>query len=112
MCRRYMHALMTASSTAGEHSFTQAHYTVLQSSILVALYIKKYKKIVRSNNPGKSDSWIAHHHLDTFGNWLQTHLMNDDDIEDELFLLAKTPSSTILNFQGYEIKGNTFYTNT
>ena len=91
-------------------SFNRAHYKILQSSILVAPYIEKHKKIVRSNNPGKSDSWIAHHHLDTFGNWLQTHLMNDDDIEDELFLLAKTPSSTILNFQGYEINGNTFYT--
>ena len=36
--------------------------------------------------------------------------MNDDIVEDELYLLAKRPSSTILTFQGYEINGNTFYT--
>ena len=29
------------------HSFTQAHYTVLQNSILVAPYIEKHKNIVR-----------------------------------------------------------------
>jgi hypothetical protein len=38
--------------------------------------------------------------------------MNDDNVEDDLYLLAKRPSSTILTFQGYEINGNTFYTNT
>ncbi|KAK1613136.1 hypothetical protein QYE76_036809 [Lolium multiflorum] len=29
---------------------------------------------------------------------------------EELYMLAKTPSSTITTFQGYEINGNTFYT--
>ena len=92
------------------HSFTQAHYTVLQNSILVAPYIEEHKNIVRSKNPGKSDSWITEHHMETFGSWLRTHLMNDEDVGDQLYLLAASPSSTILNFQGYEINGNTFYT--
>jgi hypothetical protein len=46
----------------------------------------------------------------TFGSWLQTHLMNDNVVGEQLYLLAKSPSSTILTFQGYEINGNTFYT--
>ena len=92
-------------------SFTRGDYTVLQSSILVAPYIEKHKKIIRSNNPGQSESWIAQHHMSSFGSWLQEHLMNDDDVGDQLYLLAKTPSLTILTFQGYEINGNTFYTN-
>ena len=37
--------------------------------------------------------------------------MNDDDVGDQLYLLSKTPSLTILTFQGYEINENTFYTN-
>ena len=37
--------------------------------------------------------------------------MNDKDVGDQLYLLAASPSSTVLNFQGYEINGNTFYTN-
>jgi hypothetical protein len=35
--------------------------------------------------------------------------MNENDVEEQLYLLAKLPSSTILTFQGYEIKANTFY---
>ena len=36
--------------------------------------------------------------------------MNDTTVGDQLYLLAASPSSTVLNFQGYEINGNTFYT--
>src|SRR5664279_2297500 len=92
------------------HSFTQAHYTVLQNSTLVALYIEEHMNIVRSKNLGQSDSWIKHAHMATFGGWLQTHLMNNTTVGDQLYLLARSPSSTILNLQGYEINGNTFYT--
>jgi hypothetical protein len=44
------------------HSFTQAHYTVLHNSTLVAPYIEEHKNIVRSQNPGKPDSWIKLQH--------------------------------------------------
>ena len=82
------------------HSFTQAHYTVLQNSTLVAPYIQEHINIVRSKNPGESDSWIKRTHMDTFGGWLQTHLINNTTVGDQLYLLAKSPSSTILTFQG------------
>ena len=32
----------------------------------------------------------------TFGGWLQAHLMNNTTIGDQLYLLARGPSSTIL----------------
>jgi hypothetical protein len=35
--------------------------------------------------------------------------MNDNIVEEQLYLLAKLPSLTILTFQGYEINVNTFY---
>ena len=92
------------------HSFTQAHYTVLQNSIFVAPYLEVHKNIVRSENPGKPDSWIKEKHMETFGSWLRTHLLNDEEVGDQLYLLAASPSSTIFNFQGYEINSNTFYT--
>src|SRR3954467_5451612 len=41
---------------------------------------------------------------------MRTHLLNDTTFGDQLYLLAASPSSTVLNFQGYEINGNTFYT--
>ena len=36
--------------------------------------------------------------------------MNNNIIGDQLYLLARSPSSTVLTFEGYEINGNTFYT--
>ena len=91
-------------------SFTRAHYIVLHNSTLVAPYIEKHKNIVRSENPGKDGSWIKGKHEATFGSWLQTHLMNNTTVEDQLYSLARSPSYTICTFQGYEINGNTFYT--
>jgi hypothetical protein len=47
--------------------------------------------------------------MESFGGWLQKHLMNDSTIRDQLYLLAQTPSSTVLTFR-YELNVNTFYT--
>jgi hypothetical protein len=91
------------------HSYTEAHYTVLQNSILAAPYIEEHKKILRSNNPGKHDSWIRDEHMKSFGGWLQ-HLIKNNTLGDQLYLLSRSPSSTISTFQGYEINGYTFYT--
>ncbi|XP_044947283.1 uncharacterized protein LOC123396399 [Hordeum vulgare subsp. vulgare] len=92
------------------HSLTEAQHTVLTNSSLVAPYFEKHKNILRSDNPGKPESWIRKAHMETFGSWLRKHLMNDNDVVDQLYMLSKTPSSTITTFQGYEINGNTFYT--
>ena len=92
------------------HSLTEAHHTVLTNSSLVAPYFEKHKNILRSDNPEKPESWIRKAHMETFGSWLRRHLMNDNVVVDQLYMLAKTPSSTITTFQGYEINGNTFYT--
>jgi hypothetical protein len=92
------------------HSFTQAHYTVLHNSTMVAPYIERHKNILRSENPGKADSWIKGLHEKTFSSWLQTHLMNINTIGDQLHYLARPPSSTICTFQVYEINENIFYT--
>jgi hypothetical protein len=92
------------------HSLTQAQYTVLQNSLLVAPYSEEYKNIVCSQNPGQSESFVLQLHMLTFGDWLRRRLMKDNVIEEQLYLLAKLPSSTILTFQGYEINANTFYT--
>jgi hypothetical protein len=48
--------------------------------------------------------------MQTFGGWLREHLINNNNIVDQLYMLAGSPSSTIVTFQGYEINGNTFYT--
>jgi hypothetical protein len=72
--------------------------------------MERLKNIVRSKNPGQSDSWITKFHMAIFGGWLQTLLINDATVGYELSMLTKKPSSTIMTFQGYEINENTFYT--
>ena len=91
------------------HSYTEEHYTVLQNYNLAAPYIEEHKKILRSNNPGKHDSWIRDEHMKSFGGWLQ-HLIKNNTLGDQLYSLSRSPSSTISTFQGYEINGYTFYT--
>ena len=52
------------------HSFTQAHYTVLHNSSLVAPYIVEHKNILRSKYPEQPKDWIDGKHVKTFGGWL------------------------------------------
>uniref|UniRef100_A0A8R7PGN4 Uncharacterized protein n=1 Tax=Triticum urartu TaxID=4572 RepID=A0A8R7PGN4_TRIUA len=66
------------------HSFTKAHYTVLQMSTLVAPYIEEHKNILWSKNPGQFDTWINHEHMASFGSWLQTKLMGNTSVGDQL----------------------------
>src|SRR6266496_6092980 len=74
------------------HSLTQAHYTVLQNSALVALYMEEHKNILRSKHPEQSDDWITREQMRTFAVWLQTRAMHDDAVEDDLYLLSQLPS--------------------
>jgi hypothetical protein len=53
-----------------DHSLTQAHYTVLQNSLLVAPYSEEHKNIVRYHNPGQSESFVLQLHMAIFGDWL------------------------------------------
>jgi hypothetical protein len=51
--------------------FRKAHYTVLQNSSLVESYIEEHKDIVRSKFPRRTEVWITHQHMDSFGYWLR-----------------------------------------
>ena len=64
------------------HSYTEAHYAVLQNSTLAARYIEEHKKIVRSNNTGKNDDWIRKEHMKTFGDWLQAHIVKSNTFHE------------------------------
>ena len=77
---------------------------------MAAPYIEEHKKIVCSKNPGKHDDWIRKEHMKTFGGWLQAHLIKNNTLGDQIYLLSRSPSSSISTFQGYEINVNTFYT--
>ena len=66
--------------------------------------------IVRSEKPRKHEACITRHHIDNFTVWLRAKLMGDGTIAEQLQWLARGPSMTIMQYQGYEINGYTFYT--
>ena len=70
----------------------------------------KHMNIVRSENPQKSEAWITRHHIDSFAVWLRRKLMGDRTIDEQLQWLARGPSITVMQYQGYDINGYTFYT--
>ena len=92
------------------HSLTEAHYTVLQNSALVAPYMEEHKNFLHSKHSEKSDDWITREQTRTFAGWLQKRALNDGDIQNDLYSLSQLPSSNIMTFKGYQINGNTFYT--
>jgi hypothetical protein len=77
---------------------------------MVEPYVKVHKEFLRSQFPGKNKAWIRHHHMETFSGWLRKECQGDDNIDEQLYLLARHPSWHILTYKGYEINGNTFYT--
>ena len=93
-----------------ESEIRKANFTILQNSTLVAPYMDEHMNIVRSENPQKSEAWITRHHIDSFAVWLRQKLMGDRTIDEQLQWLARGPSITVMQYQGYEINGYTFYT--
>ena len=85
------------------HSLTEAHYTVLQNSTLVASYMDEHKNLLRTKHPERSDDWITREQTRSFASWLQARTMHDTSIEDDMYLLSQLPSSNIMTFKGYEI---------
>ena len=90
----------------------QAHFAVLQQSTLVAPFVDMHYNKLRSENPSKSEAWIAKQHRLNFGDWLQKHIIAMNTDSDQLYVLSRGPASTIHSFQGYDINGYTFYTRT
>jgi hypothetical protein len=43
-------------------TYTQAHFIVLQQSILVAPYVRMHVQMLQSSNLKKSKNWIAREH--------------------------------------------------
>ena len=73
-------------------------------------YVDEHKNSLRSKHPEQCDDWITCEHIRTFSCWLETRLRGDNTVCDEMYLLSRGPSSTVMIWKGYEINGNTFYT--
>ena len=88
--------------------FSQANFTVLQNSSKVAPYIDEHMNIIRSENPQKNLAWITRQHIKNFDGWFRRKLLGNNTVDHELQWLARGPSITVQQYQGYEINGYTF----
>jgi len=52
----------------------------------------------------------AQERMQTFSDWLRKKCQGDENIDDQLYLLARPPLWLVLTYKGYKINGNTFYT--
>jgi len=93
-----------------ECDIRKANITVLQNSTVVAPYMEEHLNIVRSANTTKSEAWVTREHLNTFAAWLRRKCIGDETLDQQLQWLARGPSITVMQYQGYEINGYTFYT--
>jgi hypothetical protein len=59
-------------------TYTQANFTVLQQSVLVAPYVRMHVQILWSSNLKKFEDWIAREHWNNFGSWLRLQIMDQD----------------------------------
>jgi hypothetical protein len=89
-------------------SFRQAQFAVLQQADDVMSYIDEHKQLLQTLYPSRSHAWVDKKH-EVFDNWLRRRLIGIT-LGNQLDILAKGPSSTLLKYQGYEINGFTFYT--
>lgn len=78
----------------------------------MAPFVDMHYNTLRSENPSKSEAWIAKQHRLNFGDWLRKHIIAMNTNSDQLYVLSRGPASTIHSFQGYDINGYTFYTRT
>ena len=90
-------------------TYTQAHFTVLQHMTEVAPYVDQHKGVLRQQNPERPDVWIMRQHNRRFNQWLKEQIARSSPSET-LTWLAKGPTFTVVTWQGYDINGYTFYT--
>ena len=53
---------------------------------------------------------LTRQHIKTFDGWFRRKLLGNNTVDQELQWLARGPSITVQQYQGYEINGYTFYT--
>ena len=73
------------------------------------LYIDEHRQLLQTLYPSRSQAWLDKKHKEEFVCWLRCRLIGTT-LGNQLDILAKGPSSTLLKYKGYEINGFIFYT--
>ena len=88
----------------------QAHLYILNNMKEVQPYLAEHKRLLKENNPKKSDMQISNEHNKSFIGWFEEYARKQKDVSDTVRLLAVKPQFIVFSWGGYEINGYSFST--
>jgi hypothetical protein len=86
--------------------YCKAHCHVLQHMTIVHPHIEQHKLILREQNPHMDEVSIEREHNRRFATWLK----EEANVSESVRWLADRPRINVQTWQGYDINGYTFYT--
>ncbi|GJS34581.1 uncharacterized protein Tco_0532963 [Tanacetum coccineum] len=97
--------------TPTNDDFEQAHFTVLQNMTCIEPYIHEHMSYLAENNRRRDQRWMEAEHKRTFSQWLANKVigMSPTNVDADMIQLGYRPRR-VLQYQGYDINGYTFYT--
>nr|GEU30037.1 ulp1 protease family, C-terminal catalytic domain-containing protein [Tanacetum cinerariifolium] len=97
--------------TLTNDDFEQAHFTILQNMTCIEPYIHEHMSYLVENNSRRDQRWLEAEHKRTFSQWLADKFicMSLKNVDADMIQLGYRPLR-VLQYQGYDINGYTFYT--
>ena len=96
--------------TPNNSDLEKAHFTVLQNMTCVDPYIHEHMSYLKQNNSHRGQLWLEAEHTRTFSQWFADKVSRMfPNLDPEVAQLGYRPRR-VLQYQGYDINGYTFYT--
>nr|GFC60535.1 hypothetical protein [Tanacetum cinerariifolium] len=97
--------------TPTNDDFEQVHFIVLQNMTCIEPYIHEHMSYLAKNNSRRDQRWLEAEHKRTFSQWLADKVirMSLTNVDANVIKLGYRPRH-VLQYQGYDINGYTFYT--
>nr|GEV46270.1 hypothetical protein [Tanacetum cinerariifolium] len=89
----------------------QAHFTVFQNMTCIEPYIQEHMSYLARKNGRREQRWLEAEHKKTFSQWLADKVigMSPSNVDAYVIQIGYRPRR-VLQYQGYDINGYTFYT--
>nr|GEZ84189.1 hypothetical protein [Tanacetum cinerariifolium] len=97
--------------TPNTKDLKQVHFTVLQNMTCSEPYIQEHMSYLVRKNGHREQRWLEAEHKKTFSQWLADKVigMSPSNVEADVIQIGYRPRR-VLQYQGYNINGYTFYT--
>ncbi|GKC67063.1 ulp1 protease family, C-terminal catalytic domain-containing protein, partial [Tanacetum coccineum] len=97
--------------TPNTEDLEQAHFTVLQNMTCIEPYIQEHMSYLARKNGRREQRWLEAEHKKTFSQWLADKVigMSPSNVNADVIQIGYRPRR-VLQYQGYDINGYTFYT--